>query len=252
MYLRKSYTTPTILLDGDLYMYRAAVSAETEQDWGDDIWSLSTDLKHAKTIFNNQIADFKAELVADEVVVCFTGSNNFRRNVDSSYKAGRAKTRKPVGYKALVKWAMEEFKSVRIDALEADDVMGIIGSIPGTQGIVVSDDKDLKSVPCKLYRPQSNERLDITIPEADRFFLTQALTGDSVDGFAGCPKVGPKTAAKILGTRPSWQAVVAAYEKEGLDEAHALGQARLARILRCTDWDDNAREPILWEPEARG
>jgi len=249
MSLRKSFTTPTILLDGDLYMYRAAVSAEYEVDWGDDIWSLSTDLRQARDIFINMVAGFKEELLCDEVVVTFSGSSNFRRGVEESYKASRSKTRKPVGYRALVDWAMEEYDSICVDTLEADDCMGIMGSIPGTKAIVVSDDKDMKSVPCKLFRPQSKERLEIGIVDADRFFLTQCLTGDTVDGYGGCPKVGPKTAAKILGSRPSWQAVTAAYSKEGLSADYALTQARLARILRCTDWDDVAKEPILWEPD---
>jgi len=248
MFLRKSFTTPTILLDGDLYMYRAASSAEFEKDWGDDIWSLNTDLKQAKEIFINMVDGFKEELECARVVVTFSGYENFRRGVEPTYKANRAKTRKPIGYKALVEWAIEKYDSIRVNTLEADDVMGIMGSIPGTKAIIVSDDKDMKSVPCKLYRPQSKERLDVTIPDADRFFLTQCLTGDTVDGYGGCPKVGPKTAIKLLGTRPSWQAVVAAYNMEGLNEEYALTQARLARILRCTDWDDSTREPILWEP----
>jgi DNA polymerase-1 len=32
-------------------------------------------------------------------------------------------------------------------------------------------------------------------------------------------------------------------------EELALLNARLARILRHTDWDSQTRRPILWEPE---
>jgi DNA polymerase-1 len=45
-----------------------------------------------------------------------------------------------------------------------------------------------------------------------------------------------------------WAAVVAAYEKAGLTEQDALTQARLARILRYSDWDNEKKEPILWTP----
>ena len=38
----------TLLIDADLYLFRASIVAEEETDWGDDIWSLSTDLKVAK------------------------------------------------------------------------------------------------------------------------------------------------------------------------------------------------------------
>jgi DNA polymerase-1 len=42
--------------------------------------------------------------------------------------------------------------------------------------------------------------------------------------------------------------VVSLYAKAGLTEADALRQARLARILRWTDWDNKKKEPILWTP----
>jgi DNA polymerase-1 len=39
---------------------------------------------------------------------------------------------------------------------------------------------------------------------------------------------------------------VAAYERQGLTEADAIKQARLARILRYEEWD--GRTPRLWAP----
>ena len=128
--------------------------------------------------------------------------------------------------------------------------MGIMGSVEGTKAIVVSDDKDLKSVPCRLYRPQTDERHEISLQDADRQFFTQTLTGDVTDGYAGCPKIGPKTAEEVLGMSPNWRLVVNAYQKEKLDFNYALTQARLARILRSTDWDDEKGEVKLWEPTA--
>jgi hypothetical protein len=49
----------TLLIDADLYLFRASIVAEEETDWGDDIWSLSTDLKVAKELFTKQIEGFK-------------------------------------------------------------------------------------------------------------------------------------------------------------------------------------------------
>lgn len=248
MSLKKSYSQPTLLIDGDLYLFRAATSVEEETDWGDDIWSLSTDLSAAKRVFNSMVDGFKQALNANDVVITLSGSSNFRRGVEPTYKAARKKTRKPVGYSAMVEWVKETWDYVLVDELEADDVMGIMGSIPGTKAIIVSDDKDMKSIPGKLYRPQSNERMTISQAEADRYFLTQTLTGDPTDGYAGCPTMGPKTAEKVLGTHPTWDAVVSAYQKQKLNADYALTQARLARILRHTDWDDEAGAVKLWEP----
>jgi len=248
MFLKKSYPHTTLIIDGDLYLFRAAAACEEETDWGDDIWSLSTDIGAAKKAFESSIAKFKAELMAEDVVITFSGGENFRRTVEPTYKAARKKTRKPLGYKALVTWAMQNYEALQVDCLEADDVMGILGSVEGTKAIIVSDDKDMKSVPSSLYRPASNERLTINQADADRYFYTQTLTGDVTDGYAGCPKVGPKTAEKILGSHPTWNAVVQAYQKENLTADYALTQARLARILRASDWDEEKQQVKLWEP----
>ena len=39
-----------------------------------------------------------------------------------------------------------------------------------------------------------------------------------------------------------------AFEKKGLTEDDALLQARVARILRASDYDFKKKEPIMWTP----
>ena len=134
--------------------------------------------------------------------------------------------------------------------LEADDVMGILATKPENIGkcVVVSSDKDLKTVPCKLYRPMQDELLQITEAEADRYFFHQTLTGDATDGYKGCAGVGEKTAPKILGNKPTWSLVEQAFLKAGMTQEQALQQARLARILRWSDWDEDKETVKLWQP----
>ena len=114
---------------------------------------------------------------------------------------------------------------------------------------MVSDDKDLKTIPCVLFRPSREEKLQISQQQADAYFLEQCLTGDPTDGYGGCKGVGEKTAKKILGSRPTWSSVEQAYIKAGMTRDDALQQARLARILRWSDWDEAKGEPSLWQPE---
>ena len=93
--------------------------------------------------------------------------------------------------------------------------------------------------------------------------MMQTLTGDTTDGYTGCPGIGPKTAEKILqaalaeGTTEAnpaqlreiyWQHVVKAYAKAGLSEEEALTQARVARICRNSDYDFKTKQVILWSP----
>lgn len=239
----------TLLVDGDIYIYRATSVAEDETDWGDDIWSLTTNLKEAKDIFVHTLEGFMERLEGTDQVICLSDKRNFRKDLDPTYKGHRKKTRKPVGYVEMVNWVKENYPTFSKEGLEADDCLGIMATMPKVgDNIVVSDDKDLKTIPCTLYRPMADELLEITEDEAYRWFLTQVLTGDTADGYSGCPTIGAKRAEAILGIRPSWEAVMKAYSAQGLHEDDALLQARLARILRWSDWDKDKQKPILWSP----
>lgn len=233
------------LIDGDLYLYRTLAATEEETDWGDDVWSLTSDLKAAKTNFNRTVKDYVEECGADWFTLCFSDKENFRKQLYPNYKSARRKIRKPVGYAYMIDWCRDNYRTVTLPRLEADDVMGIKSN---STTIIISDDKDMKTIPANLYRPQSGELLKITKEEADKNFLTQALTGDSTDGYKGLSGVGIKKAEAILGARPHWGAVEAAYVKAGYTKEEALTQARLARILRTQDWDYEKQEVKLWTP----
>jgi DNA polymerase-1 len=240
-----------LALDTDLLLYRAAAASEREYDMGDDVWTLWSDLKEAKDIFEASIAQITGKLGVNDYVCCLSDhAGNFRKDVDPSYKSNRKGTRKPVGYRALCDWVEDNFKTFRKDRLEADDCLGIIATKPDSVGkvIIVSDDKDLKTIPGKLYRPMADELLSITEAEADKAFFTQVLTGDVTDGYSGVPGIGPKRAEAALGNRPTWSVVEQVYIKAGLTRDDAIQQARLARILRWSDWDEEKGEIKLWHP----
>ena len=116
--------------------------------------------------------------------------------------------------------------------------------------IIVSVDKDMRSVPCTLLAGDDMEL--ITKRKADRHWMIQALTGDSTDNYFGIDKVGPVTAEKILGEAKTleqmWEKVVEAYEKKKYNFADAVLNAQLARILRDGDFDFDTGEVSLWTP----
>jgi len=241
-----------LALDTDILAYKAASSAEMEIDWGDDVWSLQSDLKDAKMSFKTQVDVIRERTGVSEFVCCLSDSseNNFRKTVYPDYKSNRKKTRKPVGYKALIEWIEDNYPTLRKPTLEADDVMGILATKPENEGkcIIVSDDKDMKTIPCRLYQPTNDEHLTLTEQDADKYFLMQTLTGDTTDGYKGLAGIGPKKAEAILGARPAWSVVEQAYIKAGFTREDAIQQARLARILRWTDWDEDKGEVKLWTP----
>ena len=238
-----------LAIDSDILCYKATTSSETEVDWGGDIWSLQMDMAEARRSFEFQIDQIKERLGSNDVLCCLSDhAGNFRKEIFPDYKSGRRKTRKPVGYVAFCDWVRDTYATASRPKLEADDVLGIIATMPENKGkvTIVSDDKDLRTVPSRLYRPMSDELLEISEADADRYFLTQVLTGDSTDSYKGVPGIGPKKAEAILGPRPHWGAVEKAYIDAGMTKDDALTQARLARILRWSDWSEGG--PKLWTP----
>jgi DNA polymerase-1 len=116
--------------------------------------------------------------------------------------------------------------------------------------VIVSHDKDMKTLPGRHLI--DGEIHVISEREANLAFFTQALTGDTSDNYPGCPKYGPKTAAKLLAglqtEQEMWSAVLGAYEKAGFNERYAITQARCARILRSGEYDHEKGIPLLWNP----
>lgn len=288
---------PLILLDGDMLVFRALVGSEREMNWGDHIWTLHTNIPQAWDKLDRRLTEILKQLPErDQPVLVFSGDHNFRKGLEPSYKGNRAGSRKPLGYAEVVEaittksaWGhlgpRPQYGVVQIMNLEGDDAMGILATKPGNHGsIIVSDDKDMKTIPGFLWRYAEKqgegvkrEILTITGEEADYWHMFQTLTGDVTDGYRGCPGLGPVLAEEMLkerlkfskvtkvitrgknkGTEQSlwekatssspWETVCSCFERAGLSEDDALLQARLARILRWTDWNTQTKEPKLWTP----
>ena len=248
-----------LLIDGDMFAFRACSSCELEVNWG-QIWTLHVDLEEAKARFVELLdnAIERALRSASEYIkfdsysvnFAFTGKNNFRKLLNPSYKANRIGKRKPVAYDALVSWIKGLAYCVEIDSLEADDLIGITATNPVfvDNCIIISGDKDMNCIYGYHYDYIRDTFTHVTPEEAYRNFLTQTLVGDTTDGYSGCPKVGKVTAERLLDKDCSWATVVTAYEKAGLSEDVAIEQARMARILLFDDWDAKHGEVILWKP----
>tara|TARA_Y100001951_G_C11291461_1_gene272461 strand:+ start:1110 stop:1844 length:735 start_codon:yes stop_codon:yes gene_type:complete len=238
-----------LIIDADLYLYRCLSATEEETHWGDDVWSLTSDVKIAKDMFTEQLKQFQTRLDDDDLILCMSSKTNFRKDIEPTYKGHRKKIRKPLGYVAMQDWLQHHYRCFSKPGLEADDCMGILSTKPENAGkaIIVSDDKDMQTIPGRLFRPGRDEVLNISELQADKAFYTQCLVGDPADGYAGLKGFGPKTAEKTLGARPAWSLVEQAYIKAGKTREDALLQARLARILRWEDWDSENHQPRLYQ-----
>ncbi len=254
-----------LLIDADILVYQVACSAEVPIDWGEDFWTLHSDFQEARTDLDGRIEAIKDTLGGDEMLFALTTTDkNFRKDVYPQYKSNRKATRKPLVWKPLRQYLHDTYgdKVFERPCLEGDDCLGILAtklgpltktSAPGWERILVSIDKDFKGVPCKYYNLNKPDEgvIEISEAEADYFFMLQTLTGDTTDGYPGCPGIGPKKAAEALepfnNLKDWWQAVVSVYRRAGLGEDVALSQARCARILRASDYDFKNKKPKLWE-----
>ena len=242
----QTVTDTHLRIDADFYAYRACQSAETELDWGDDLITIASNFKQVLEIFEGEINLLQRRFDTNYVTLYLSDSKNFRKDVCPDYKGKRTK-RKPVGYKRLLEWCAQNYKVVRYPNLEADDALGLECHLDPSNFMLVSPDKDMKQIACRLFN--GTDEVNVTPEEADYWFWTQCLTGDPVDGYKGVPGIGAKGAEKILDkAEDPWEAIVACYEKAGLTYDDALKNARLARILRPGEYNSTTKEPILWTP----
>lgn len=272
----------TLIVDGDLWAYRIAAATEKSTDFGDGQFVLTADAEAGKFNLDELIQGWSDKLDADRIIVAISDERNFRKEVMPTYKANRANVRRPIILHELLDHIRAEYETFIRPGIEADDVMGILLTNPKViQGekIVVTMDKDLRSVPGLHWNPEKEDKPVLIKPaQADALFYGQVLSGDIVDGYSGCPGIGVKGAAELVtnpirmvqeayevkrgpakGTLKSrwvkeptssiWECIVTHYEKAGLTEDDALQNARVARILRHGEYDYKKKEPILWTPQ---
>jgi len=247
----------TLLIDADIVAYKAAAAGQKSFAFDDEEPAMHVDdIEGVVQEVDDWLTDLKQTLGAKRIVSCLScpAVDNFRYGIYPLYKHNRADTVRPVLLSAVRKHLEAHHNPVRWDNLEGDDVMGILGTsktlLKGPR-IIVSEDKDLAQIPGLLFNPRKMlEPEQVSVEAADHWFYTQVLTGDQTDGYPGCPGIGPVKAEKILAAAGGdpWKAIVEAYAAKGLTEEDALVQARVARILRSTDYNNKKKEVKLWTP----
>lgn len=276
-------TKRLLLIDADVYAYKAAAAIEEAIDWGDGYWTWHCDAEAVQKRVLSMIEETMDNLNGDDFRLCLTDNDkNWRLDVLPTYKGNRAATKRPLVLKFIKQWLLEEHDALIRPRLEGDDILGIFATWDAIKGekVIVSLDKDMKTIPGLYVRDaltNKPEILNISPSEAAKWHLKQTLSGDTTDGYTGCPGVGVDRASKIIeqgtlkvpyehelkrGPRKGetetrfkeeqsddlWSVVVSHYEAAGLTEQDALVQARVARIMHRSDYDMERKEPILWKP----
>jgi DNA polymerase-1 len=202
----------------------------------------------------------------DKLELYLTGKGNFREQVATikGYKANRKDNVRPVHYKGIRRYMMERWGATVVRGYEADDALAMRAHEHGydPQAVVlVSQDKDLRTVPGRHYNPRKKAWSVVTKQEALLNFYGQVLTGDPVDNIGGVYKMGPKGAAELLvglndaAEEALARAVLLAYEqslaKKGCPytdpEAAMLENCRLLHMARTIEETTTAMWRFPWD-----
>jgi len=243
----------TLLIDADWLIYNSCCACEQDTRWNEWEHTLHSDERDILQLIDSRLDIYKSIAGGDrEVVMCFTSYPTFRHEIFPEYKINRIGKRKPLALKSIIEQIKQNYISEFYEGLEGDDVLGLLaGSTKYKDPIIVSVDKDMKTIPCKLIAEDEIEH--ITQRKADRRWFEMSLAGDSGDGIIGIKGMGMVTASKILADVPDtkealWHKVLETYEKKGYTMADAILNARLTRILRSGDYNYNTGEVKLWNP----
>jgi DNA polymerase-1 len=214
--------TDLVLIDGSSYLYRAfhALPPLTNSQ-GEPTGALHGVL----TMILKLIRD---EQPAHVAVVFDAPGKTFRDEMFADYKANRPPM--PDDLRSQVQPILDAVVAMglpllRVDGVEADDVIGTLCAQADKKGLdvlVSTGDKDLAQLvtdkvtlintmnDSRLDRDAVKEKFDV-YPEQIIDYL--ALVGDSSDNIPGVPKVGAKTAAKWLNLYDSADGIVARGEE---------------------------------------
>ncbi|MFZ4519684.1 MAG: DNA polymerase I [Microthrixaceae bacterium] len=247
---------PTLMLvDGNSLTYRAFFALPT------DLATASGQVTNAVFGFTSMLLNLVRDHRPDRVVVTFDlPEPTFRHKELESYKANRESApdilREQMG---LVRQVVDTLRLPVVTApgYEADDVIATLTDhavVAGEDVIIVTGDRDsYQLVRDPHVKVLYNKRgvsdyalydeagiLERTGVRPDQYVFYAALRGDPSDNLPGVPKVGEKTAAKLVSTYGDLDGIFAATAEQTPalrrnleeNEQQARTNARLMRLVR--------------------
>lgn len=185
----------------------------------------------------------------DQYLFVVTGESNFRHDIAISkpYK-GQRQYDKPIHYAELFEWAIEKYKCLIAEEMEADDyVVNCHQKYSGDSVLIGMDKDNLQSPGWHLnFVAKENEphavRL-VTLKDAQYSLAYQMLRGDPGDNIPGIPGIGEAKAYKALDESdlPPMQVVWNMYQEKGLSLDYYKEQYALLAMLKDTiiDFENN-------------
>lgn len=217
--------TKYALLDYDGFVCKAYFAARAHGNIGES-WDILDRLTRA--------AMTKAQVYFESTEVamrCFMSGHTWKKDAFEGYKKSREKDPDLSEFRDEV---IRELEPVKADNLEADDLINLcreyIEMSDDDDYIIFSDDKDLHAVAKRYCKINLTEQV-VYNEEPRTMLYAQMLAGDKEDDVQGLPKVGLKTAYKLLGNEACIEKVAAIYNDRGSTPTNAYMQILLIKPL---------------------
>lgn len=167
--------------------------------WPNGVHAPSVDENEVFKAIDERMAYLKKQTKAKRIIMCLSASDNWRKIVLPTYKSNRDPKARPIALAAARQYIIDNYETIIVPTLEADDVLGIYATdpdfLPEYTKVIVTIDKDLKQIPAHHYNPDKDfEPWLQDATEGDKVFFKQWLAGDMTDGYSGCGGIGLGTA----------------------------------------------------------
>ena len=179
-------TENILAVDGDIIAYRTACVCE--EDWEGA----------CRSIIDSTLRQIATGSGVSKMRIYLSGMNNFRYEVAKTkpYKGNRSGMVAPKFLNYCKQYLEEQYGAIRMHGYEADD--GIASDMTQSGAIHCGIDKDILQIPGRHYNYVKEEWQEVSTEEATLNLYRQVLTGDTSDNIPGLPRVGAKTAEKVI------------------------------------------------------
>lgn len=167
-----------------------------------------------------KVKDYFKDRTSPTKIIPVVSGHSWKKDIYPSYKRQRKRDEYLGLYREQI---INKYKPVMIETLEADEVIVMLADYLGAIGrddyVVFSDDKDLRYYTeryCKINITEQIVEQDIMTLQYDQY--CQMIIGDREDNIQGVPKVGEKTAPKLLNEYGfTLDGVIRIFKDKGID-----------------------------------
>lgn len=175
-----------LAVDADIIAYRTASVCE-------DHWEGA-----CEEIIQSTLEEIATDTGISTMRLYISGRNNFRYDVAKTkpYKGNRATMVRPQYLQHCKDFMVKQYDALVVNGYEADDA--IASDMVQNGAIHCGQDKDIYQIAGRHYNYVKKEWRDVDEEEAALILYRQVLCGDTSDNIPGLPRVGAKTAEKVI------------------------------------------------------